>query len=101
MTIAYYITPHGFGHAVRSLEVIRRLLLMKPDLRIIIISDLPDFIIEQNVGGALPQRRKRLDVGLVQHDSLRFDLQSTRLTLESLHASHEALLADEVRFLQH
>lgn len=25
-TIAYYITPHGFGHAVRSLEVIRHLL---------------------------------------------------------------------------
>jgi L-arabinokinase len=98
--IAYYITPHGFGHAVRALEIIRCLLELRNDLEIVIVSDIPDFLIEQNVGRLLPQRRRRLDVGLVQMDSLRFDLDASRNALNSLHYNHQALVDDEIRFLK-
>ena len=99
-TIAYYITAHGFGHAVRSLEIIRNILEMRKDLEVVIVSDLPDFLIEQNVGRRLSQRRKRLDVGLVQQDSLPFDLEATLRSLEALHREKEALVAGEVEFLK-
>jgi hypothetical protein len=99
-TIAYYITPHGFGHAVRSLEVIRCLLTLDPLLDVVIVSDLPEFLIEQNVGRPLRQRRKRLDVGLIQKDSVRFDLDATFHAVSSLHARQEELVSDEIRFLQ-
>lgn len=98
-TVAYYITPHGFGHAVRSLEIIRQLLALEAGLEVLIVSDIPDFLIEQNVGRMLPYRGKRLDVGLMQLDSLRFDLDATRSTLEALRASHDSLVAEETTFL--
>jgi hypothetical protein len=98
-SVAYYITPHGFGHAVRSLEIIRQLLALKAGLEVLIVSDIPDFLIEQNVGRMLPYRRKRLDVGLMQLDSLRFDLDATRSCLEALLAAHESLIAEETMFL--
>ena len=36
-TLAYYITPHGFGHAVRSLEVIRQLMASHENLDILVV----------------------------------------------------------------
>lgn len=98
-TIAWYITPHGFGHAVRSLEVIRRFMSRVPEVRLTIVSDLPDFLIEQHLGIMPSVRRKRLDVGMVQKDSLRFDLDATRATLEKLRQSHDRLVDEEKRFL--
>lgn len=98
--LAYYITPHGFGHAVRSLEIIRHLLMAEPGLDIHIVSDLPDFLIVQNVGRPLPVRRRRLDVGLVQKDSLRFDLAASLNALERLREREEELLAEEVEFFR-
>lgn len=98
--IAYYITPHGFGHAIRSLEVIRHLLTRDAGVRITVVSDIPEFLVAQCVGRPLPFRRKRLDIGMVQKDSVRFDLQATRRALELLLRNHDALVAEEVRFLR-
>ncbi len=98
--IAWYITPHGFGHAVRSLEVIHHLLQMDPKPNIIIVSDLPQFLIEQNLGCSPAVRRKRIDIGLVQKDNLRYDLDATRTALETLHDSHAALIREEAMFLK-
>lgn len=96
--LAYYITPHGLGHAVRSLEVIRHLLDLAPSLEIVLISPLPEFVIRQNVARSLPVRERYLDIGLVQQDSLRFDLEATRAALESLRRRHQAVVDEEIRF---
>lgn len=98
-TIAWYITPHGFGHAVRSLEVIRHLMKRVPGVRLTIVSDLPAFLIEQDLGTMPPFRRRKLDVGLVQTDSLRFDVDATLSALEALQASHDPLVEEEKAFL--
>lgn len=98
--VAYYITPHGFGHAVRSLEVIHRFLEIEPDYRVIPVSDIPEFLVEENVGRRLPMRRRRLDVGLVQLDSIRFDLDATLSSLERLYSKKSALIEEEIRFLK-
>jgi hypothetical protein len=96
--LAYYITPHGLGHAVRSLEVIRHLLDLAPRLEVILVSALPQFIIRQNVPRPLALRERHLDVGLVQQDSLRFDLEATREALESLSRRHQTVVDEEIRF---
>jgi len=98
--IAYYITPHGFGHAVRSVQVIRQLLDLAPDLEIVLVSDLPEFLLDGIKGSSLSIRKKRLDIGLVQRDSIQFDLDATRHILASLHHHRNALLAEEIHFLQ-
>ncbi len=98
--IAYYITPHGFGHAVRSVQVIRQLLELAPALEIAVVSDLPEFLLARIKGSSLSIRKKRLDIGLVQRDSIQFDLDATRRILASLHHHRNVLLAEEVHFLQ-
>lgn len=99
-TLAYYITPHGFGHAVRSLEVIRQLLASHENLDILVVTDLPQFLLDENVGRPLPQRRKRVDVGLVQKDSLQFDLEATRSSLEDLYGRRHSIVEEEIRFFR-
>lgn len=99
-TIAYYATPHGFGHAVRALEVVRHLLLVDPTIRIILVSDFPEYLIEESVGVPLPFRRRRLDVGLVQKDSLRFDLDASLGALTGLQAESERLIREEMDFFR-
>ncbi|MDY0042464.1 MAG: hypothetical protein RBS57_19310, partial [Desulforhabdus sp.] len=98
--IAYYITAHGYGHAVRSLEVIRNLMMHDPSLEITIVSDLPRFLIEQNLDRPVELRTKRLDVGLIQKDSLQFDLEATWNVLRSLYKRRNEIIAEEVDFLQ-
>ncbi len=98
--VAYYITPHGYGHAVRSLEVIRSLLRMNSGVEVTIVSEIPEFLVAQNIGHSLPYRRRRLDIGLVQLDSIRFDLASTLSQLINLQARAEELLAEETQFLK-
>lgn len=98
--IAYYITPHGFGHAVRSLEILRRIRRMEPDLNIIIVSEIPASLVEQNAGRKIAMRRARLDIGLHQYDSVRFDLEKTWAGLKGLQSEEGAILERETAFLK-
>ena len=98
--IAYYITPHGFGHAVRSLEVIRHLLFCEAELQITVVSDIPEFLVRERVGRLLPFRKRRLDVGLVQKDSVRFDLGATQRALKTLFENRDGLVEEEARFMR-
>jgi hypothetical protein len=98
--IAYYITPHGFGHAVRSLEVIRCLLANDNEFRVTVVSDIPEFLVRQCVGKSLPFRKRRLDIGLVQKDSVRFDLEATKRALNLLYQNHGTLVEEEISFFK-
>lgn len=97
--ITYYITAHGYGHAVRSLEVIRNLMTLDPSLEITIVSDLPRFLIDQNLDRPVTLRTKQLDIGLVQKDSLQFDLEATWEALRSLYNRRDEIIAEEVDFI--
>lgn len=98
--VAYYITPHGFGHAVRSLEVLRVLSALDPGIELVITSDIPDALVEQNLGYLPPVRRLRLDLGLYQLDSVRFDLEKSLDLLSGLNSASEAIIDREVEFLK-
>ncbi len=99
-TLAYYITPHGFGHAIRSCEVLRQLTLLEPDRKIVVVSNLPEWLIEENVGKRIPMRQAVLDIGLVQDDSIRFDLDRTLTALNELLINADELVRRERDFLQ-
>ncbi|MCU0572805.1 MAG: hypothetical protein MUC41_07405 [Syntrophobacteraceae bacterium] len=98
--IAYYITPHGFGHAVRSLEIIRGLLQQDSGVEITLVSEIPELLVMQNIGRPLPYRRRRLDFGLIQLDSVRFDLASTLSALADLKAGADLIVDEESEFLK-
>jgi hypothetical protein len=98
--IAYYITAHGFGHAVRSLEVIKALRKLAPHAGITIVSAIPSLLVAQNLAEPLQHRRQALDMGMVQHDNLRLDLEASFWALQALHDRHQTLIEEELQFFQ-
>ncbi|MHC1726859.1 MAG: hypothetical protein AB9866_12780 [Syntrophobacteraceae bacterium] len=98
--LAYYITSHGFGHAIRSCEVLHQLLLLEAELEIIVVSAVPEWLVSQNVGRRLPVRQLALDIGLIQYDSLHFDLGKTLDALRTLMADSKGIVEKEAAFLK-
>jgi hypothetical protein len=100
MRIAYYITSHGFGHAIRSLEVIRNLMERNAGLELYLVSDIPDFLVRQNLKTLPHMVRRRPDVGMIQHDSLRIDMDATLEALIHHRRREREIVAEEVDFLR-
>jgi len=76
--IAYYISAHGYGHGVRSSAIIRAINERYPRITVHIVSDLPLSFLEHQTGkGRNPIRPGSFDVGMVQIDSIRVDVDAT------------------------
>ena len=98
-SILYYITGHGYGHAVRSNQVIRALRLASPDTPIYVRTAAPQWLFHDS---ALPviYTRQSIDVGIVQPNSLHMDLAATLQACRDLHSRLPAIIKDEVEFLE-
>jgi L-arabinokinase len=99
-SLVAYVSGHGFGHAVRVCEVLRALRAREPDVRIQIRSPLARWFFAFNLGDDVDYAAARLDVGVVQADSLSVDLTATADGYGALEARREALLAAEAAALQ-
>ncbi len=99
--IAYYVTAHGYGHGVRSSDIIRALNQLDPRRPVTIISDLAeDFFRNRLSGPSNSFRRGSLDVGMVQLDSIRVDVPESLLKAEELLRRRPDLIVREERFLE-
>lgn len=81
--ISAFITPHGFGHATRTIAVLETLQLRCPDLQIDIFTTAAEHLFRESL------RNYRLhrvipDVGIVQHDALQEDIPATIEALDRL-----------------
>ena len=73
--VALAVSGHGFGHAVRSAEVAAR--CSSAGARVVVRTDAPPGCSRTAVEW-LPSSGWPLDVGVVQHDGLEFDIDATR-----------------------
>jgi len=75
-TVFYYVSGHGFGHAVRSALVIRE--LYRRGVRTEIFTPAPRFIFESNLNGIdFGYHHQVCDIGVVQSDYRTNDLPAT------------------------
>jgi Glycosyl transferase family 1 len=95
-SILYYITGHGYGHAVRSNQVIRHLQKIAPDLKIHVRTTAPQWLIQ----GRIIPSRQTLDIGIVQKDSLDMDLEGTLLACQALHHNLPGVIQQEIDFVR-
>ncbi|MBM4260750.1 MAG: hypothetical protein FJ145_04820 [Deltaproteobacteria bacterium] len=95
-SILYYISGHGYGHAVRSAQVVRALLKARPGLKVHVRTTAPQWLFPR----AADCSRQSLDVGLVQRDSLDMDLQATLRACQALYRDAENLTQQEVAFVK-
>lgn len=99
--IVYYISAHGYGHGARSADILRSLTGRAPEIPVIVTTDLPAAFIRARLpGDAVRIRSGSFDVGMVQLDSVRVDVDATLNRVWTLHEDGERRLVDETEFLK-
>ena len=96
LRIVYYISGHGYGHAVRSIQIIQELLEL--GCTVIIKTTTPAFLFKEGLSRPAPVMAEGFDVGLHQIDNIRFDLEKTKESVIALLASAEDLVGKEQNF---
>jgi L-arabinokinase len=77
MLILFYVSGHGFGHASRSIELIRELRAQRPDVRVVVRTSVPRWLFAPIVGETVQVQALETDTGIVQIDSLHLDEERT------------------------
>lgn len=76
-TLAYFITPHGFGHAARAVAVMDALQAQNPALRCEIFTTVPAWFFRQTLRQPFGYHELLTDIGLVQTTALSEDAVAT------------------------
>ncbi len=98
MTIVFYVSGHGYGHAVRCAEVMRAILARAPGARIHARTTAPAWLFP--AGGAVHLSEASLDVGVLQAHSLTLDPDATWRAMGAILDRAEDLVAAEAGFLR-
>jgi UDP:flavonoid glycosyltransferase YjiC (YdhE family) len=88
-TIAYYISDYGYGHASRSIAIIRELLRKEQELRVVVCHSFAMSFIQESLlefGKRVIYHTVHTDVGYVLHN-------------QSLQADEDGLKRDLLKFL--
>jgi UDP:flavonoid glycosyltransferase YjiC (YdhE family) len=84
VSIAYFITPHGFGHASRAAAVMAALKARLSAIRFELFTTAPRRIFEDTLGPSFAYHPLAVDIGMVQLSPLQADLKATIKALDRL-----------------
>lgn len=80
--IAYFVSPHGFGHATRAVSVMAAIHELDPTVHFEIFTGVSSQLFEDSFPGSFSYHSLLTDIGLVQKDSLTEDLSGTLRRLD-------------------
>ncbi len=92
------ITSHGFGHITRTATILNRWQQRNPEILPVFVTTAPHWLLAQYMQGPFLQRPLRLDVGVVQADSVQMDLAATKAQVQALQADAARLIRAEADF---
>ncbi|MGH7873077.1 MAG: glycosyltransferase family protein [Candidatus Binatia bacterium] len=96
--ILYYITGHGYGHAVRSNQVILALHEARPHVKIHVRTTAPEWLFGRQPG-AICYSPQAIDVGIIQNDSLEMNFGKTIEDCQQFYAGAHELVKQEASFI--
>lgn len=99
MTIVFYISGHGFGHASRSIEMLNALATRRRDVRLIVRTSVPAWLFRASAPPHIELMPLESDVGVVQIDSLNVDEDETVRRAAAFYGSFERRVETEAAFL--
>lgn len=99
--IAWFISPHGFGHAARASAVMGALLRLDRTLCFSIFTTAPQWIFNASLPGRFSYHPMKTDVGMVQVDPLTEDLSSTMAVLDRFLPFNEQQIVKAAERLKH
>ena len=91
--VAYFITPHGFGHAARACAVIEAWQRTDPFVSFHIFTTVPVWFFEESLTGKFQTYQFLTDVGLKQKDPFSEDLEETVNALAELYPLKTAMIS--------
>ncbi|MBB6454551.1 uncharacterized protein (TIGR00661 family) [Salirhabdus euzebyi] len=100
-TLCYYISDYGFGHASRSVAIIRELLRHSDKIRVFVCHSYAiDFMKESLVNEKrVKYRVVSTDIGYkLKHNSLEPDIKGMDIAFDSYMESLDDLVKDEIEF---
>lgn len=97
--IAYFISGHGYGHVVRSGQVISKLKEVCPDLQFHVRTEAPYWLL-QDLPFPVSYEKRPVDVGIVQKDSLEMSVEETVHACQDLHERLPVLVEEEIAFIR-
>ncbi len=77
MSVFFYISGHGFGHAIRQIEIINVVSTVLPRVDLVIRTNAPRWLFERTARPGYTFLDGEADTGVVQLDSLRLDEAAT------------------------
>jgi L-arabinokinase len=98
--LVYYISGHGLGHTSRSIEVMRAICALDPDLPIVVRTAAPRWAFESAAPAGVEYRELVADTGVVQYDSLSIDEDATARAAADFDLRFDALVETEARWLR-
>jgi hypothetical protein len=99
-TIYIAITDHGFGHAARTAAIAGQLQKLLPSIELILVTTAPRWLLECYIDGDFVYRQLGFDVGVVQADSLKMDLDETLARWDKIISQQDEIIDREVEFCQ-
>lgn len=94
---AYFISPHGFGHAARAAAVMEACCTLSPHLRFDIFTRVPEWFFRQSLTRPFNYHELETDLGLVQTTPFAADLSKTIKRLDEMLPFDEALIESLAR----
>src|SRR5574340_1328008 len=99
-SIAYFITPHGYGHAARASAVMQALQQIIPTVHFEIFTEAPEWFFKSSLEAGYTYHSFAGDVGLVQAGPFDEDLTATVQKLKWLQSSEKKRLDFATRILE-
>ncbi len=97
--IAWYITGHGYGHTVRSIEIIKELFQQQPDVAVEVRTSAAAWLFAELVSRRFSYHNVTLDVGALQANSYHVKQVETLAAYADLIKRKKNLLQQEMDFL--
>ncbi len=91
-SVAFFVSPHGFGHAARSSAVMLALRARQPGLDFEIFTRVPEWFFRETLGDRVRYHNVLTDVGMAQRTPLEEDLEETLRRLQAFVPFSEELL---------
>jgi hypothetical protein len=96
MKILYYLTAHGYGHAVRSCAICQR---FSQDVQLIFRTLIPQKFFEEEVKRPFSYFPGQFDCGCIQSDSVTVNKKETLENYMRLAESNDARLKGEINWV--
>lgn len=100
MSLAFYISGHGFGHASRQVEIINAFAARQPGTRILVRSSAARWLLERTIKHPFELDARPVDTGVIQIDSLHLDARATIAAAREFYGTFEQRAGVEAEMLR-